>query len=143
MNEGRLLDKEHPPTLDEMAQTVGQALAVWQELRRYVETSYDLAPEVIYGGRKYGWQLHYRKGGRTLCDLYPETNALTVLIVLGKQEAEAALAQIDRLSPDVRRVFETTPPLHDGRWLWLHPASLEDASSIQMLLSLKRKPKKP
>ncbi len=142
MNEGRLLDKEHQPTEADIAQTIGQALAVWNELRRFIEASYDLVPEVKYGGKNYGWLLHYRQGRRTLCDLYPETDAFTVLIVLGKQESEAALAQLDRLSPEVRRVFENTPPLHDGRWLWLRPASMDDTRSIEMLLAIKRKPKK-
>jgi hypothetical protein len=138
----RMLNRECPPTPDEMVRTIGKAGALWVALRAFVEASYDIAPEVIFGGRKYGWQLHYRKGGRTLCDLYPERDTFTVLVVLGRQECEQALARIHEFSPNVRAVFEMTPPLHDGRWLWIRPSSVDDIASLATLLTIKRKPKK-
>jgi hypothetical protein len=142
MEHERMLNRECQPTPDEMAQMIGERAKLWAELRAFVASSYDIPPEVIFGGKKYGWQLHYRKGGRTLVDLYPERDAFTVLVVLGKQESEQAVARIDTLSPNVRAVFEATPPLHDGRWLWIRPSTEADVISIEVLLTIKRKPKK-
>jgi hypothetical protein len=142
MNYLRMLDKEHQPTPEEMVQTVGDASPLWTELHSFIESHYDILPEVIFGGKKYGWTVHYRKGGRTLCYLYPEEGAFTVLIVLGKLETEQALAKLHGFSSGVRGVIENTASLHDGRWLWLRPLSLDDVSSIESLLTIKRKPEK-
>lgn len=143
MDYPRMMDKEHPPTPKEMLQTVGSASALWLALRQFLAMSYDIVPETVFGGKKYGWTVHYRKGGRTLCDLYPEQNAFTVLVVLGKAEAAQALDRLNEFSPQVRSIIENTPPLHDGRWLWIRPSSLDDIACIETLLTLKRKPKKP
>lgn len=142
MEHERMLNRECQPTMDEMVQTVGSVSGLWTELQRFVENSYDISPQVIFGGRNYGWQLQYRKGGRTLCNLYPERGSFTVLLVLGKHESEYALNRLNELSPGVRSVFESTPPLHDGRWLWIRPSNRDDLTSVETLLTIKRKPKK-
>ncbi len=41
---------------------------------------------------KYIGTLRYRKSGKTLCSFFPEKDAFTVLIVLGKKEVEKILS---------------------------------------------------
>ncbi|MFN8376422.1 MAG: DUF3788 domain-containing protein [Anaerolineae bacterium] len=141
MTAQRMLDKHHPPTSAEMMAIIGSRSPLWADLRQCIEKDYDIPPEILFGGKEYGWLIHYRKGGRTLCDLYPEHGAFTVLVVLGKQETQQALAQLDTLSAAVRHSIENTTPLHDGLWLWLKPDVPDDIASIKTLLRLKRKPK--
>lgn len=138
----RMLDKERQPTPQEMTQMVGAASGLWAALQTFIGQNYAIPPEVIFGGGKYGWQLHYRRGGRTLCDLYPERGGFTVLVVLGKQESGQMLARLDEFSPELRRVIDSTQPFHDGRWLWIRPTSAEDVAGVETLLTIKRKPKR-
>lgn len=137
----RIIRKEGEPTDAEILDMIGNTTH-WFELRQYLESSYDFAPELFNGG-KHGWAIRYRKSGKTLCNLIPEKGAFTVLVVLGKKEVEKALAIADKLNKNVRQHLENTEQLHDGRWLWIRVRKQGDVKSIVELLKAKRKPKSP
>jgi hypothetical protein len=136
----RIISKEHRPTDEEILKTIG-VTTYWLELRQYLESSYDITPELINGG-KHGWAVRYRRSGKTLCNLIPEKGAFTVLVVLGKKEAEKALSIMDQLNANVRQLLDNAEQLHDGRWLWIRVRKQGDVKSIKELLEIKRKPKK-
>ena len=124
----RMLDEGHKPGEEEILAAVGHA-DLWLDLKHYLEQSYDFLPELVFYGRKYGWTLRYRKSGRTLCSLFPEYGAFTVLIVLGRREAEKAVRILGELSRATRRLIGNTKQLHDGKWLWIpvrEPEQVED-----------------
>lgn len=135
----RILSRDDKPTQKEILKTIGDA-SLWIELKDYLESSYDNTPELVNYG-KYGWTISYRKSGKTLCSLFPEVGAFTVLVVLGKDEAERAVAISKQFNAAVRRLLEDTDQLHDGRWLWVRVRKQSDLKSIRELLKLKKKPK--
>lgn len=137
----RIISKGHHPTDGEILNTIGNT-RYWLELRQYLETSYDFVPELFNGG-KHGWAIRYRRSGKTLCNLIPEKGAFTVLVVLGKKEAEKAQAIMDQLNEKIRQLLDSAEQLHDGRWLWIRVRKKGDVKSIIELLKIKRKPKKP
>jgi hypothetical protein len=136
----RLLDKTREPTADEMLEAMGPRAGLWRALQTYLDEHYAITPETVYGGARYGWTVRYRKGGRTLCSLFPETDAFTALVVLGAREAEKALAVLDGFSPAVRTLLGDTEQLHDGRWLWLRVLTPEENEDVMTLLRIKRRP---
>ena len=140
MSYERMLDKDHKPTDKEILKTIGYTTH-WLELRHYLESAYDFTPELANYG-KYGWAIRYRRSGKTLCGLIPEKGAFTVLVILGKKEAEKALAIMDQLNANVRQLLDNAEQLHDGRWLWIRVRKQGDVKSIKVLLKIKRKPKK-
>ena len=81
----RMTDKACEPTEEEMLSFIGeQTKEAWLEIRQFLEDRYDLVPETIFYGAKYGWTIRYRKGGKTLCSLFPEiaTNSYEMLKLL-------------------------------------------------------------
>ena len=78
---------------------------LWATLRDYLAREYDHTPELRVGGKKHGWCYRYRRRGRTLVTLYPEHDGFTVLVVLGKSEADAATRVMPEQSARVRAVF--------------------------------------
>lgn len=139
----RMTDKAHKPTEEEIISFIGERVKeAWQEIRQFLEDRYDLVPETIFYGAKYGWTIRYRKSGKTLCSLFPEKGGFTVLIVLGKKESEKALSIRDELSSKIRKHLEDTKQLHDGRWLWIRLLTTNDTEDVKKLLQVKRKPKK-
>ncbi len=139
----RMTDEAHKPTEEEMVSFIGKrAREAWLEIRRFLEDRYDLAPETIFYGTKYGWTIRYRKGGKTLCSLFPEKGGFTVLIVLGRKESEKTLSIRDEFSSKIRELLGSTEQLHDGRWLWIRLLTTSDTDDVKKLLQIKRKPKK-
>jgi len=138
----RMMDGTHTPTEQEMETFIGApAKEAWVKLRRFLKENYDIVPEMIFD-KKHGWDVRYRKSGRTLVTLTPEKGAVRVLIVLGREESEKALSMRDELSSKMYRFIENTKQLHDGRWLWIRLFRAEDAEDVEKLLLIKRKPKK-
>lgn len=132
MSHQRILDSNVRPSGVEIENTIGDNSFLWSEMRKHLEENYDFVPELMYYGKKYGWTIRYRKGGKTLCSLFPEKDAFTVLIVLGRKEVEKTHLMIDKLSSEeVRSLFENTEQLHDGRWLWIRVLTKDDIESIK------------
>ena len=92
----RMIDKAHKPTEDEILDFIGESTkAAWFEINQFLEERYDSVPETVFYGARYGWNVRYRRSGKTLCSLFPEKGGFTVLIVLGSKESEKAL-QLNR-----------------------------------------------
>jgi hypothetical protein len=136
-----MLNKDNKPTETEILEYIGDSSPLWVELRSFIEKNYDFLPETIFYGKKYGWTIRYRKGGRTLSSLFPEQGAFTVLIVLGKKEVDKLFAQIETLHDRAKSIFENAKQLRDGRWLWIRVLGLFDIDSIKSIIKIKRKPK--
>ena len=139
----RMTDKAHKPAEDEIMGFIGeQAKEAWLELEEFIKGNYDMEPETIFYGKKYGWTVRYRKSGKTLCSLFPEKGGFAVLITLGKKEAEGAFTIKEKLSSKTKELLRTTEQLHDGRWLWIRPSTRKQINDVKELLQIKRKPKK-
>ena len=136
------MDGTHAPAEQEMADFIGEpAKGAWTRLRRFLKENYDIMPEMIFD-KKHGWDVRYRKSGKTLVTLTPEKGAVRILLVLGREESEKALSMRDELSPRMYKLIEETKQLHDGRWLWIRLFQAKEAEDVEKLLAVKRKPKK-
>ena len=143
----RLIDGSVTPTDESSVGVIGQPLAgAWNDLRRFVAETYEVEPFWQYGGKRYGWNQQFRKGGRPLCEIYPECGSFTAMIVLGAKEMEQALAQMDSFGATVRQYLENSPRYHDGCWMYMRftdPATVEkDVQDFEKLIRFKRKPPK-
>jgi len=134
----RLTDEGNPPSEQDILGAVGRRASLWTDLQDHLKKYSDFKPHLIYYGRKYGWTLRYSDDDKTLCSLFPEQGAFTVLIILGKKELPETVAHRDDLSPYVRMLFENTKQMHDGRWLWIPILTSDDLDSIKLLLRIKQ-----
>lgn len=143
----RMLDKSSQPSDAEMTDFIGHPVAdAWNALRHFLAETYNIAPAFNSGGKKYGWNLQHRAGGRPLCEMYPENGSFTALVVLGKVELEQALGKIDTFGPVVQKALLETPGFHDGCWMYIRVADpltcQQDVQDIQRLILIKKKPPK-
>jgi hypothetical protein len=137
----RLIDKKQKPNKEVILKTIGKtAKAAWNHLQKFIEENYNLTPETAFYGSNYGWVIRYRKSGKTLCCFFPEEGAFSVLIVLGKKEAEKVLEVLDEFNKNTKEIILNTPQLHDGRWLWIRIFKTDEIEDIMNLIKIKRKP---
>jgi hypothetical protein len=137
---GSLLEKNHLPTPQDIQQTLGAAWPLWDDLTCFLAEAYPEIPaELSYGGKKYGWNLWYRKSGKSLLSLFPNEGYFVAQIVLGNAQVEQALGL--QLGEAVGTLLRETPQFHDGRWLFIPVRTGQDAADVKQLLGVKRKPK--
>lgn len=108
----------------------------------FLKTHYDYTPETVFYGSNYGWAVHYRRSGKTLCCLFPEKGAFSVLIVFGRKEAEKAMHKLDEFGNKTKEILLNTEQLHDGKWLWFRILKVDEIEDIKRFIKIKKKPKK-
>ena len=133
-------DKSHPPETSEVNRILGSAQPLWTQIVDFISHTYAMAGDMTYGGKKYGWNLWYRKSGKSLVSLYPAENAFIVQVVLGREQVEQAF--LLSLGENFGRALRETPSLHDGRWLFVKVTTERDVADLQELLLIKKRPVK-
>ncbi len=141
----RMMDKTTQPSDENMVQAIGQPLAgAWTTLRRFLVETYDIVPIFNSGGKKYGWNLQHKIGGRPLCEMYPEYGSFTTLVVLGKADLDQALERLETFGPTVHRALVESPRHPDGCWMYIRVADpltcQQDVQDIEQLILIKKKP---
>ena len=139
----RLIDKNVKPTDKKIMVTTGAKVAkLWKQIREFLKENYDFQPELNFYGSKYGWCYKYRRKGKTLCVLFPETKAFTVLVTLGKKEIELFKQDFSGFNKDTKGVFNSAYQYHDGKWIYKRIINNSDLNDIKSLIKIKKKPKK-
>lgn len=132
------VDKTRFPEDDEVEYILGEALPAWKRLVDFIASNYRMAGDMMYGGKNYGWNLWYRKSGKSLTSLYPQQNYFVAQVVLGRLQVEEALKL--NLGANVNQVLRETPSLHDGRWLFIKVTNDSDVFDVERLLLIKKRP---
>jgi len=134
------IDKNHHPEPDEVNQILGSVQPLWKQIVQFIANNYSMVVDFTYGGKNYGWNMWYRKSGKSLVSLYPQENAFVAQVVLGREQTEKAL--LLSLGENVSHVLHETPSLHDGRWLFIKITTDRDVVDVEQLLLLKKRPVK-
>lgn len=92
MNWDSLYKQNHQPTLKEVSGYINNKL--WEDLNYFLRETYKTDPELSYSqcSMQRGWNVKYRKSGKSLCTLYPMEGYFIALVVIGyKERFEAEL----------------------------------------------------
>lgn len=139
----RLIDKQGVPNEKKIAAALGTRVAkLWKELRKFLKKNYDFQPELHFYGSTYGWCFKYRRKGKTLCALFPETKAFTVLVTLGKKQIGLFKQKSSIFTKDTQNIFASAYQYHDGKWIYKRVLNKNDVKDVISLIKIKKEPKK-
>jgi AraC family transcriptional regulator len=99
MTWNELFDKEHEPSEKQIAEFI--ATPLWGDLAEYLQQACKAKPKSSYsgcamdGGIWKGWNIKYKKSGKSLCTLYPKQGYFLSLITVSEKDA----AEADLLVP--------------------------------------------
>lgn len=128
------------PNQQQVADFVRSSL--WGTLNHHLYQIYRIEPTYNYSNcsMQPGWNVRYRKNGKTLCTLYPMEGYFIVLVVIGRKEMSNAELLIPFLSEYVQKVFRETRVGQGAKWLMLDVQNLNTVVDIMKLLALRVKP---
>ena len=89
-----------------------------------------------------GWNLKFRKGGRSLCTVYPREGYMTCLVSLGAEVATEAELIANSGTEYVRELYRQARPLNGSRWLMIDVKDKAILSDTIRLIRLRQKPSK-
>jgi hypothetical protein len=124
------------PSDARIRRVLSQAREAWDDLVEYLEQIHGLKGSLHFMyGRRYGWALRVRRGSRLVLALYPNQSSLTVQIILGRAQVEAAAAM--GLPSRVLEILESATNYPEGKWLFIPVKSLANARELRPLIALK------
>lgn len=130
-------NKSRPqPTPAQIRSALGSCFPLWERLTSFIEKSYQT--EGVWsnwGPAKHGWNIRYRRDGKSLAALHPQQERIIAQVVLGNAQVARAL-QLE-LGEKTSRILKETPQERDGRWLFITVTSKSDAEDVEKLLLIK------
>ena len=141
-NPRRLTDAQSPPDLRQIESWIGEkAFIFWERVTALIDRRYPgiFDPEWLYGVKKHGWSLRYKKS-KSFCTMIPEKDCFLLLIVLGGEERNRFETIRCTLSARTVAAYNETVTYHDGKWLLLNIDCDDAFADAEKLLFLKRKP---
>ena len=129
-------DKSKEPRKGELAEVLGQAAGLWEQLISSVRSRFDpLAAEWGFSGKKWGWALRLKHKKRAVLYMTPSDGFFCAGFALG-QKAVAAAHESD-LSESVLQVIDGSQRYGEGRAVRLEVRSRTDVDSVLAVARIK------
>lgn len=131
-------DGTQKPSLESISAYVNSPL--WEQLHEYMEEQYQIAPVLEYSrcSMQRGWNVKYKKAGRTLCTLYPMEGYFIALVVIGERErAETELA-LPFFTEYLQHLYEETRTSIGQKWLMIHVTNLALLEDVRQCIAIRR-----
>lgn len=140
----RIYRQEPLPDMVELRKFISskKAIKAFDSLLKFLDDNYNFEQQIVFGGKNFGVMVRYRKNGKTLVSIFPEKNAFSVVLVYGKKEVITFEANRETFSSFMTGIFDDTPQLHDGRWMFI---TLDDSSllpDLEKMIMIKKSVKK-
>ena len=144
MKWNELYDANTIPSREDIESFIGGAFPLWEELTQYIEEKYQTKSRLDYSScsAQPGWNIKYRKRGKSLCTMYPMQHHFIVLIVVGKKEESNVEREIHAgvFTSYVQQLYWNTPFSAMGRWMMIEVRDVDTIQDIKTLLVIKQNP---
>lgn len=122
-----LQDKSTCPTLEEIDGYVRNP--VFTLFCSEIKDTYKCNEKIEYSScsLEKGWNIKFKKAGKTLCTIYPRENYFTVMVVVGKKEKASVEEMLPKCTAELQSIYGQTKEGNGQRWLMI---DLEDKESL-------------
>ena len=122
-----LHDKSCPPTLEDVAQAIGNPL--FRRFCQEITDRHGCRVSIEYSGcsMEPGWNVKMKKSGRALCTIYPREGFFTAMVVVGRREKDPVEAILPGCCPRLGEIYAQTREGNGQRWLMI---DLEDRDRL-------------
>ncbi len=127
--------KDTEPTLEQISGYV--ATDYWKDLNEHIMSTYSFSPKIEYSicSGAPGWNVKYKKGGKSLCVLYPDEGFFTCLVCIGAKEAPQAELFLSAATDYTQQLYKSVQPMNGTRWLMIKVTSEEILEDAKRLIS--------
>lgn len=127
-----------PPSWEQIEKFISNPL--WTEFNKRIQSVYQIEPCMEHSrcSMQAGWNIKYKKGGKSLCTLYPMQGFFIVLVVIGSHEITEAELLMPLCTGYVQRIFKNTKIGNNQKWLMLAVQDKEIMEDVFRLINLRK-----
>lgn len=117
---------------------------LFEHLCKHLETEYQSKPLLEYSrcSMQYGWNVKYKKAGRTLCTLYPMSGYFIALIVIGDREKTETELMLHSFTEYFQQLYHETKTGMGQKWLMLNVTDVAVLEDVKQCIAIRRAKKK-
>ena len=131
----RMLNKQETPTFDDLIRYSGDVGALWLELDKHMEETYNAAKLIRFPyGKNYGWGVKYSIKSKHICDVFAENGAFTALLQVSTKAIETVF---DDLADYAKQVWEDKYPCGGGGWIQFRVLNREQLQDLMKIIHAK------
>lgn len=122
-----LQDKNNCPAIEDISRYVRNP--VFTQFCSEIRDTYKCNEKIEYSSCSWerGWNLKFKKAGKSLCTIYPREDYVTVLIVVGTKQKPLVEAILPECTAELCNIYNQTQEGNGQRWLMI---DLEDQGSL-------------
>jgi len=140
-NNWNKMDRSWEPTSEIVTAYVNNPL--WSDLCRYVEAEYQVKPVFEYSRCSMpGWNVKYRKAGRSLCTLYPMEGYFVALVVISEREKMETEFLLPSFTTYLQQLYHDTKAGMGQKWLMIDVKNDSVLDDVKQCIAIRRKSKK-
>lgn len=133
-----LYSEKEPPSWEQITEYINNPL--WTVFNQRIQSAYHCDPRLEYSrcSMQAGWNIKYKKSGRSLCTLYPMQGYFIALVVIGSRELTEAELLMPLCSDYVQTVFRNTKTGNGQKWLMLEVREESIMRDVFTLINLRK-----
>ncbi len=137
MEWSKRFDMANQPSFEEIDAFISNKL--WQELNAALQTSYGVKPALSFSkcAAQPGWNVKYKKGGKSLCTLYPMDGFFIALVTIGNKESHELEQTLSSYSDYTQDLYRRTPFSCGGHWLMINITEKAVLNDVLNLIDLR------
>ncbi len=122
-----LLDKNIQPGIEEIAEYVKNPL--FARFCSEIKGKYHCTEIIEYSScsMEKGWNVKFKKAGKSLCTIYLREGYFTAMVVVGRKEKPRVEEILPECTADLRLLYDRTREVNGQRWLMI---DLEDDGEL-------------
>lgn len=132
-------DMGYIPSIAEIGDSIG--LPLFEVFCRYMDEEYQAVRKIEYSKDVWarGWNVKFRKAGKSLCVVYPKNKYFTVLVVVSNKEKERVENMLPYLSGELQELYRNTKEGNGQRWLMIDLYSDDEVyQDVLQLIRIRR-----
>jgi AraC family transcriptional regulator len=113
---------------------------LFEGLCKYVESEYKSKPVLDYSrcSMQCGWNVKYKKSGRTLCTLYPMEGYFIALIVISDREKTETEFMLPFCTKYLQQLYHETRTGIGQKWLMINVTDDAILEDVKQLIAIRR-----
>lgn len=137
MEWSKLFEQSRQPAFEDIDEYINNGL--WQELNSVLQATYGVKPALSYSkcSAQPGWNVKYKKGGKSLCTLYPMDGFFIALVTIGNKETNEVELTLSSYSDYTQALYQRTTFSCGGRWLMINVTDKSVLDDVVNLVSVR------
>ena len=130
---------DNQPSYEDISNFIRSEL--WADFISHLQETYGVQPIMSHSicSMQAGWNVKYRKGGKTLCTLYPMDGYFIALVVIGAKEAPEADLLLPSCCEYIQELYRGLPSFSGGKWMMIEVTNKDILDNTKELIALRVK----